>query len=429
MKLEVFQSDKGDCLLLEGADGRRILVDGGMPGSYSEHVAPALAKLAAAGEGIDVCYVSHIDDDHIAGILRLLDDIAQWVVFDHHRKHKDLKFRPPKVPRPPKPNRIWHNAFRDTIKANAGEVADLLAARAKILSGADDAGLRSLAADDQNLSLGVRSALEVSRRIAPNQLGIRLNPEFKGKLMMLGGKGTPKSIKVGGMKLSILGPRAEDLKKLRHDWNTWLKANRKAVADIRAEAKRFESDLAAEVSVVLGPMLAQASALGNRKDVTPPNLASLMFLVEEGNKSILLTGDGFADDALKGLAEQNMLGAAGDLHVDVLKVPHHGAIANIDPNFCEKVTADHYVFCGNGAQDNPELEVVELIAKTRLGTKTSAAVASRPFTFAFNSSPEASPRFGDHMQEVVDLVDHLAKKSKKRLRSRFLKSHSFTLQV
>jgi beta-lactamase superfamily II metal-dependent hydrolase len=429
MKLEVFQSDKGDCLLLEGADGKRILIDGGMPSSYREHVAPALAKLAAAGQEIDVCYVSHIDDDHIAGILRMLDDLAEWVVFDHHRKQGDADFREPKSPRPPKPKRIWHNAFRDTVKANAGDVADLLAARAKILSGADDEGLRRLAADDQNLAQGVKSALRVSRRVGPHQLGIPLNPEFEGKLMFLGGGG-PKSVKVGGMKLSVLGPRAEDLKKLRRDWNTWLKANRKAINEIRAAGKAFESDLgSAEVGAVLGPMLAQASALGNRDDVTPPNLASLMFLAEEGSKSILLTGDGFAGDVLKGLADQGKLGAGGDLHVDVLKVPHHGAIANIDQNFCEKVTADHYVFCGNGADHNPELEVVELIAECRFGAKTSAAVSARPFTFWFNSSPEASTKHGDHMQEVVDLVARLAKKSKKRLRSRFLNRHAFTLNV
>ena len=47
MKIRVFQSDKGDCLLLTSASGKnRVLVDGGMSSSYTKHVAPALAKLS-----------------------------------------------------------------------------------------------------------------------------------------------------------------------------------------------------------------------------------------------------------------------------------------------------------------------------------------------------------------------------------------------
>ncbi len=39
MKLRVFQSDKGDCLLITSSDGKNVLVDGGMASSYNEHVA------------------------------------------------------------------------------------------------------------------------------------------------------------------------------------------------------------------------------------------------------------------------------------------------------------------------------------------------------------------------------------------------------
>ncbi|MET0770105.1 MAG: MBL fold metallo-hydrolase, partial [Solirubrobacteraceae bacterium] len=82
MKLEAFQSDKGDCLLLTAGDGTRVLVDGGMRGSYSEHVAPALGAIAAAGGRLDLVCVSHIDQDHIAGVLQLMADEVAWRVAD-----------------------------------------------------------------------------------------------------------------------------------------------------------------------------------------------------------------------------------------------------------------------------------------------------------------------------------------------------------
>ena len=82
MKIVVFQSDKGDCLLIEGLDGSRVLIDGGMPNTYTAHVAPYLDNLRQAGGKLDVVYVSHIDEDHISGILQMMDDAVDWSIFD-----------------------------------------------------------------------------------------------------------------------------------------------------------------------------------------------------------------------------------------------------------------------------------------------------------------------------------------------------------
>ena len=82
MKLTVFPSNKGDCLLVSGERGGRLLVDGGMSGSYREYVAPALGELQARGETLDLVCVSHIDDDHISGIVKLMDALRPWRVYD-----------------------------------------------------------------------------------------------------------------------------------------------------------------------------------------------------------------------------------------------------------------------------------------------------------------------------------------------------------
>ena len=99
MKLTVFQSDKGDCLLLEGDAGGRILADGGMRDSYTAHVAPALGKLRAKKQAIDVVYVSHIDQDHISGVLQMMDDEVEWRIHDFQLKQKNLTHKPPASPR------------------------------------------------------------------------------------------------------------------------------------------------------------------------------------------------------------------------------------------------------------------------------------------------------------------------------------------
>jgi beta-lactamase superfamily II metal-dependent hydrolase len=125
--------------------------------------------------------------------------------------------------------------------------------------------------------------------------------------------------------------------------------------------------------------LALAKELGNRKKVTTPNLASLMFLAEEQGQKILLTGDGHWEDIIKGLEHHQAFDGNDKLHVDVLKVQHHGAEHNIAKGFCERVTADRYVFCGNGEHANPDLDVLDLIFNHMNNDQ-------RSFALLFNSS-------------------------------------------
>src|SRR5262245_45758689 len=145
MKLTAFQSDKGDCLLLETADEKnRMLIDGGMKRAYSEHVASAMGALRDAKKRLDIVYISHVDDDHIAGILQLLNDEADWRVHEHQLKNGNPHHPEPDGPRPPQVDKIFHNAFHDQVGKNSGEIENMLAATAAILSGSDHPWLKEV---------------------------------------------------------------------------------------------------------------------------------------------------------------------------------------------------------------------------------------------------------------------------------------------
>src|SRR5215211_9282809 len=125
MHLTVFRSGKGDCLLLSNAaDTARMLVDGGVPAAYSAHVAPAMGELRRAKKKIDLVYVSHIDEDHIGGVLRMLDDEVAWRVHEHLIKNGNPRHKAPTAPRPPQIGAIWHNAFHDQLQDNAGAIEE-----------------------------------------------------------------------------------------------------------------------------------------------------------------------------------------------------------------------------------------------------------------------------------------------------------------
>jgi beta-lactamase superfamily II metal-dependent hydrolase len=448
MKLRVFQSGKGDCMLLTGADGRNVLIDGGMRDAYSEHVAPALGELRDNNETIDVVDVSHIDQDHISGVLQMMDDEVAWRIHEFQLANDNPGHKEPAAARPPKVKAIWHNAFHQQINKNTKDIEDMLAASAAILSGSENVAVRELAAEQRELVTSVAEAIQLTMRVSPEQLGIKVNGPADGKLMLVRSD-TTAAIKVGGLRFRIIGPFRSDLVALRKLWNQWLKENQARLKKLRATAKNEESKFSAkEIDDIILPKIEQAESLsellspdafataiklGQRQKVTTQNLASLMFFVEETGKTLLLTGDGHHEEILRGLEHLNKLTGNQGLHVNVLKVQHHGSEHNLDREFCRKITADNYLFCGNGEHENPDLEVIQAIADSRLGNSTQRSPnpeVGNPFKFWINchSSVTKEPAV-HHMKEVEKRVAKIANKSQGQMSFFFLKGSSFDLQI
>jgi beta-lactamase superfamily II metal-dependent hydrolase len=175
----------------------------------------------------------------------------------------------------------------------------------------------------------------------------------------------PGRVKIAaGLTFTILGPRAAELEKLDRSWK--LPA-------------------------------AQAADYLNR---TVPNLSSIVVLVEAGKRRLLLTGDAGGDLILRSLDEAGLL----PLHVDVLKLPHHGSNHSIDRKFLERVTADHYVISGNGKHGNPHPDTLAWLAEARLGAKADVYFTNAPGAVPKGSSLGWHSRKASALSISVDLV-------------------------
>ena len=51
-----------------------ILVDGGYVNTYKDYLLPKLQKISNEGNFLDLVVVTHIDSDHISGIIKLLEE-------------------------------------------------------------------------------------------------------------------------------------------------------------------------------------------------------------------------------------------------------------------------------------------------------------------------------------------------------------------
>lgn len=429
MKITAFEGNKGDCVLLSSSGGRNVLVDGGhvtthQPSdvnSYKYNVAPSLGAMREAGGELDLVCVSHIDQDHIGGVLIMLDDEFSWRVHEH-QKAQGLEVDPPDNPRPPKISRIWHNSFHEQLDLNRGEIDDAIAAAARgslALQGGPISHGGNLFA---RLVTSMREAAQVSRRIGDRQLNIPLNPDFNGKLAMR--RGGDQAIEIGDLKISVLGPTGPRLAELCEEWNEWLESSKgqNQIARIRADAERAESalingDLATFLaSVNIGP------AIESRSSVTEENVASIIMMVEEDGKTVLMTGDARDDHIVEDLIATGFADGDGHVHLDVLKLQHHGSEKNYSIGFGRRVTADHYLICGNGKHKNPDLRVIERIIESRLGpddVRSPNAEADQPFKMWFTSDGSTYKADQDHMRAVDRLVGERASGSGGRLHYHF----------
>src|SRR6266851_2162735 len=78
LKLHAVQAQFGDCLIVESRPGettRYILIDGAPGGTYTQHLRPALAQIATERGTVDVTVLSHIDNNHVTGLLELVAEL------------------------------------------------------------------------------------------------------------------------------------------------------------------------------------------------------------------------------------------------------------------------------------------------------------------------------------------------------------------
>ena len=424
MKLRIYQSDKGDCLLVSGYAGGHILVDGGMRKAFQDHVRADLGKMAAKQEALDLVYVSHIDQDHISGVLDLLDCVMAWRVYEY-RKKQGANVKAPKFPKMPAINEIWHNAFSEVLQENAGPVERLLAQSSLVLGLSSNLTLQDLAIEHHELAYSVGEAIQVSQRVSTSQLKIPLNSQFNGQLIMSRSP-AKREARIGKMNVFVIGPLPSEVERVRDEWNAWLRKNKDGIRKLKQDAEADARSIGNSADRIADLLAARVDELGNRKDVTAPNLASVMVLLEEGKTKVLLTGDGHWEDILKGLEHHKKFDAKGKLHVDVLKVQHHGSEHNHNVSMAERVTADNYIFCGNGKHDNPDTRVVKLICESHRKIRPKDA-----FTLWFNCAPAQAPagKPRAYMKKVEKEVDDQIAVSGGKIKAMYLDKSFFDLTI
>lgn len=315
LKLRIVQAKYGDCLILlfgNEKDPKYILIDGGPHGIYHDHLRGELEQIKTAGGKLDLMVLSHIDGDHIVGLLDLTEEMKENAA-DGEEPVIEIK-------------ELWMNTFSQSIsKGN-----NLKNALQNMLS-----NVNNLAS---TLPSGNRAVLSISQGDTLRRNALLLNIPLNNitNHEMISYDSIREPVTMDNIKFTIIGPDEENLDKLRQEWQEWIRKN---------ESKVMTTD----------------QELLQQMDRSIPNLSSIMFLLEAEGKSMLFTGDGRGDFILEGLQKAGLLDENGSIHVSIFKVPHHGSIRNTTRDFFMKVMADQYVISGDGRHDNPGFETLNWI--------------------------------------------------------------------
>jgi beta-lactamase superfamily II metal-dependent hydrolase len=308
--MSIFQIDmlparEGDCLWIEYGDRarpRRILIDGGRQSAYAT-LKDRFTALPQDQREFELLILSHVDADHIEGLLKLVADETLPVKF------KD----------------VWFN------------------------------GLRHL---DRLQDFGPGQGEVFTQGI--NAKRWTWNGAFGGGSVVIPDSGAlPVKTLADGMRLTLLSPTWDKLEKLKP---VWTKELQKAgmIEETKLPADTDPPGLESFGALTVQDVEDYAASHFNG-DASEANGSSICILAEFDGRRAALTGDGHAEVIAASLGELRF--PNGDpVSVDAFKLSHHGSRGTHSVEVMRQITCKRFLISSDGSRHkHPH---VESIART-----------------------------------------------------------------
>lgn len=303
-RIEMLQASEGDCLILSYGNQRRpqhVVIDGGRKSTW-KRLRPRLEQIAARGEELELLVISHIDRDHIEGVLALME-------------HPDIprRFRD-----------IWFNGYHHLL-------------------------------NEQVERLGVVQGERLTEALVQLKLPWNRHSQWQTGPVALTRSTEPVSAVLdGGLKLTLLSPSLDQLGKLRGEWEKVCREEGLVPGAPVIERRRVEG------LENLGRInIDRLAAAEFKEDSEKPNGSSIAFIAEYDGRRVLFGADAHPRQLCSALAAMGPR-----LKIDALKAPHHGSKKNLSIDLLDAVTCRNYLISTGGQYFNhPDREAIARIIK------------------------------------------------------------------
>ena len=336
--------DNGDChfiRLIDGEDQYVIMVD---CGSFNNPVQTYIES--ECRKHIDILVITHIDDDHIKGVITMLN------------KHKDDDAF--------QIDKIWFNSYQSTGEEET----------------------RKLTPEETEVILRLKSGLKHKLKPYTGEISTNQSMTLAETILSL-----PKYEKAWNLraittstpvqrlgrwgKISFVSPSPERLKDLMKDYAKWIYEHlyRKLGANEKYEGsenifeilvryadvnKHILSEGQVSAAETLTESLLREKSKPSRLDDSPTNGSSIAFVWKKGRHRILMLGDAWADEVTRGLIKAFSKGRY-PLLFDFVKVSHHASAANTTSTLLDHIESMDWFISGYTNSKKEHLKTVSRI--------------------------------------------------------------------
>jgi hypothetical protein len=336
IELKSYPAKKGEGFIVKASASRfAMLIDGGYAETFHRHIRCDLENLAANNYALDVVVATHIDVDHISGLLSFfkLNGTAE-------------------APTIITVGKVLHNGLRSLLTPTDGSTAvrpDDLALLREIRM----RGYPQPDASNTPHEIGARQGNSLAQLLRDG--GYDWNTHA-GTIPI--GEGGLVDLCLPQAKVKILGPNKVRLEALK---NWWISEIRRMgmVGALEDLEDVFEFLLAHEVPDAGQQLLSTSDAdlaAAYFPDNSVTNGSSISLIVEVEERRLLFLGDSRADDIVNALAQN------GPMIFDAVKISHHGSVRNTSPELLMLIDSPHFFISTNGdGHGHPNFAVLKAI--------------------------------------------------------------------
>lgn len=305
---------QGDALWIRWGDPgapHQMFVDMGTE-PVGKQVRARLEALPPERRRFDLLVVSHIDADHIGGVLTAVAEADQdldGLAFDD----------------------VWFNGFEHLHGKRVPP----------------DPGIEPMG--------GVQG-----ERLGHWLRGQRWNAAFDHHPVQRDPDADPPVVELhDGLRLTVLGPTPARMRKLIEQWREEVaKALDKGTLDPGIVTPGIEAmgTWNGPPELATADDLEALAATRSKHDRAAANGSSIALLLEYGARAVLLAADAFADDLCEAIAAVR---PDGKLRLDLCKLPHHGSRNNVHRALVQALDCDTWLFSTDGTVfKHPDPEAV-----------------------------------------------------------------------
>lgn len=342
LKIKMYPSGNGDAFLI-CTDTTNILIDGGYASSFVQHIESDLRELNSANQSLELVITTHIDSDHISGILKFID-------------LNGTSAQPSIIPI----SNIWHNSLR-SITTPITEPLNL-EKNLSLLQSINDRGHPKTKSDtDSN-----------AEKISAQQGSTLATLIHSGGYHWNNGDGTTsiskenvESFPVTGGIIRILSPTQDSLSFLLKEWEKQLKkygfkgsiSSGELIDDAFEFMLEHMDDSQRKKPKPISATTHKSLHEIYQPDDSPTNKSSIATIVELNGIRILMLADAWAEDII--LSLQKLKEEGHSMMFDAIKISHHGSYRNTSPELLDLIDSHIYFISSNGNKHgHPDIETL-----------------------------------------------------------------------